>query len=488
MKLLKEIIYKAGIESVTGSTEIPVSMVTFYSAKVIDSSLFIAVKGTNTDGHKFINDAIEKGAKSVICETLPEKLRENVTYVKVKDSTLALAQIAVNYYNNPSEKIKLIGITGTNGKTTIATLLFELFRKLGYKTGLLSTVKNQINDQVIPSTHTTPDALQLNALLSTMLDEDCTYCFMEISSHAIAQKRTAGISFAGGVFTNITHEHLDYHKTFENYLKAKQTFFTQLPSDAFAITNADDKNGLVMIQNSNAHKYSYGLKTMADFKCKLLESSFSGIILNIDGHEAMFRLLGTFNAYNLTAVYATAVLLNQEKLEVLTALSNMTPVEGRFEYIKSENNITGIVDYAHTPDALQNVLQTINDIRTGNESVITIVGCGGDRDTSKRPVMAQIATDMSDKVILTSDNPRSESADLIIQEMEKGISPGNKMKYLSIQNRKEAIKAACSMAKPGDIILVAGKGHEKYQEIKGVKYPFDDKEILVSVFELINNQ
>jgi UDP-N-acetylmuramoyl-L-alanyl-D-glutamate--2,6-diaminopimelate ligase len=488
MKPLKEIIYKAGIESVTGSTEIAVSMVTFDSAKVIDSSLFIAVRGTQTDGHKFINDAIEKGAKSVVCEILPEKLKENVTYVKVKDSNLALAQIAANYYDNPSEKIKLIGITGTNGKTTIATLLFELFIKLGYKTGLLSTVKNQVNDQIIPSTHTTPDALQLNALLSTMLDEDCMYCFMEISSHAIVQKRTAGISFAGGVFTNITHEHLDYHKTFEDYLKAKQKFFTQLPSDAFALTNSDDKNSSVMLQNSNAHKYSYGLKTMADFKCKLLESSFSGIILNIDGHEAMFRLLGTFNAYNLTAVYATAVLLNQEKLEVLTTLSNMTPVEGRFEYIKSENNITGIVDYAHTPDALQNVLQTINDIRTGNESVITIVGCGGDRDTTKRPVMAQIATELSDKVILTSDNPRSESPDLIIQDMEKGISPGNKMKYLSIQDRKEAIKAACSMAKPGDIILLAGKGHEKYQEIKGVKYPFDDKEILASVFELINNQ
>lgn len=486
MKLLKEIIYKAGIESVTGSTEIPVSMVTFNSAKVIVSSLFIAVRGTQTDGHKFINDAIERGAGSIVCEILPDQLQENVTYVKVKNTSVALAEIAANYYNHPSGKLKLIGITGTNGKTTTASLLFELFRRLGYKTGLLSTVKNQINEQVIPATHTTPDALQLNALLSSMLDEECTHCFMEVSSHAVDQNRTAGISFAGGVFTNITHDHLDYHKTFEEYLKAKQKFFTQLPSDAFALTNADDRNGSVIIQNSKAHKYSYGLKSMADFKCKLLESSFSGIILNIDGHEAMFRLLGRFNAYNLTAVYATAVLLNQEKMQVLTALSNMTPVEGRFEYIKSENNITGIVDYAHTPDALQNVLQTINDIRSGNENVITIVGCGGDRDTSKRPVMARIATEMSDKVILTSDNPRSESPDGIIREMEKGISPAYKLKYFSITDRKEAIKAACGMAKPGDIILVAGKGHEKYQEIKGVKYPFDDKEILTGIFELIN--
>ncbi len=485
MKLLSDILYKASIETLKGNTDRLISLVTFNSAKVVPVSLFVATRGTRTDGHLYIEKAIEAGAIAIVCEELPEKTNDDITYIVVKNSARALGVIASNFHDNPSEKLKLIGVTGTNGKTTVATLLFELFSRMGYRSGLLSTVKNQINQQVIPATHTTPDALHLNAFLNAMVDEDCEYCFIEVSSHAIDQERVSGLNFAGGIFTNITHDHLDYHKTFNEYLKAKQRFFTMLPSDAFALTNTDDKNGLVMVQNTKAAIRSYGLKSAADYKCKLMESSFSGLVLNIDDYEAIFPLLGKFNAYNLTAVYGAAAELGINKLDILTHLSALRPVEGRFEYIKSGNNITGIVDYAHTPDALKNVLETINSIRTGNEQVITIIGCGGDRDTAKRPEMARIACEMSNRVILTSDNPRSENPDTIIKEMEKGVSPSDKMKYLSVADRREAIKIACTLAKEGDIILLAGKGHEKYQEIKGVKHPFDDKQVLAQLFDNI---
>jgi UDP-N-acetylmuramoyl-L-alanyl-D-glutamate--2,6-diaminopimelate ligase len=477
MKLLKDILYKAGTEEVAGSTSVPVSMVCFDSRKVTKDSLFVAVRGTLSDGHRFIDAAIEKGAGSVLCEELPAEKKTNVTYVKVKDSGQALGVAASNYFGNPSEKLKLVGITGTNGKTTTATLLFLLFRKLGFGAGLISTVKNQINDQVIPATHTTPDAIQLNALLAAMADEGCRYCFMEVSSHAVAQKRIAGLEFAGGVFTNITHDHLDYHKTFDEYLKAKKSFFDQLGSPAFALVNQDDKNFSVMLQNTKAEKKTFSLKSMSDYKAKILENSFSGLTMNIDGRETSFRLIGSFNAYNLLAVYAAASRLGQEKINILTALSDLPSVEGRFEYVQN-NNVIGIIDYAHTPDALQNVLATISDIRTGNEQVITVVGCGGDRDTAKRPVMAKIACSLSNRVILTSDNPRSENPDEIIRQMQQGVPPEYYKKVLSITDRKEAIRTACSLSRRSDIILVAGKGHEKYQEIQGVKHPFDDKQIL----------
>ncbi len=485
MKILKDVIYKTGILDVSGSTDIVVTDVCFDSRKAKEGSLFVAVKGTQVDGHQYINSVIEKGAVAIVCEQLPKVQAEGITYVRVSDSATALAQIASNFYGNPSEKIKLVGVTGTNGKTTVVTLLFQLFRSLGYGVGLLSTVKNQINDQVIPSTHTTPDPLQLHALLSAMVDEGCTYCFMEVSSHAVVQKRVSGIRFAGGVFTNITHDHLDYHKTFPEYLKAKKSFFDTLPSESFALVNQDDKNGMTMLQNTKAKKYTYSLRSMSDYKCKLIENHFSGLILNLDGHEVHCKLVGSFNAYNLAAAYATAVLLEEEKMKVLTELSRLSPVEGRFDYVTSKKKIIGVVDYAHTPDALQNVLSTIHDVSSGHGRVITIVGCGGDRDTSKRPVMAKIACELSDKVFLTSDNPRSEDPSEIIHEMEKGISPGEIMKTISIVDRKEAIKAAVQFALPGDIILVAGKGHEKYQEVKGIKTPFDDKKILEEMFKHI---
>lgn len=483
MKILKDIIYKTGILDVSGSTEISVADVCFDSRKVKEGSLFVAVKGTQVDGHQYIKAVIEQGAVAIVCELLPKVQAEGVTYVRVSDSATALAHIASNFYGNPSEKIKLVGVTGTNGKTTVATLLFQLFRSLGYSAGLLSTVKNQINDRIIPATHTTPDPIQLNALLSTMVDDGCTHCFMEVSSHAVVQKRIAGLKFSGGVFTNITHEHLDYHKTFAEYLKAKKTFFDSLTSDAFALINSDDKNGMVMLQNTKAKKYAYSLRSMSDYKCKLIENHFSGLILNLDGHEVHCKLVGSFNAYNLSAAYATAVLLGENKMKVLTELSRLNPVEGRFDFVTSKKKIIGVIDYAHTPDALQNVLSTIHDVSSGHGRVITIVGCGGDRDTSKRPMMAKIACELSDKVFLTSDNPRSEDPSEIIHEMEKGIAPGEVMKTISILDRKEAIKAAVQFAMPGDIILVAGKGHEKYQEIKGVRTPFDDKTILQEMFQ-----
>ncbi|HNQ60779.1 MAG TPA: UDP-N-acetylmuramoyl-L-alanyl-D-glutamate--2,6-diaminopimelate ligase [Bacteroidia bacterium] len=478
MKLLKDIIYKTGILDVAGPTNLGISEVCADSRKCREGSLFVAVKGIQTDGHAYLNEVVEKGVVAIVCEQFPAKKSDGVTYVRVSDSSKALAQIASNYYDSPSEKIKLIGVTGTNGKTTTATLLFHLFRSLSYSVGLLSTVRNQVNDQVIPATHTTPDPLQLNALLSAMVDEGCTYCFMEVSSHAIVQDRVYGLHFAGGVFTNITHDHLDYHKTFIEYIKAKRAFFDMLPEEAFALTNLDDKNGAVMLQNTKAKTYSYGLHSMSDYKCKLIENSFTGLLLNIDGHEVHCRLIGSFNAYNLTAAYATAVLLGEDKLKILTVLSTLSSVEGRFDFVTSNQKVIGVVDYAHTPDALQNVLKTIQDVNSGTGKVITIVGCGGDRDMSKRPVMAKIACELSDRVILTSDNPRSEDPEEIIQQMEKGVPPGDTRKTLAIVDRKEAIKTAVALAQPGDVILLAGKGHEKYQEVKGKRSPFDDKQVL----------
>ncbi|MBW6482541.1 MAG: UDP-N-acetylmuramoyl-L-alanyl-D-glutamate--2,6-diaminopimelate ligase [Vicingaceae bacterium] len=482
MKQLKDILYKTGIEELIGSTNIDVEKICFDSRKAEKNSLFVAVLGTVVDGHQFINQTIEKGAIAVVCEVFPEKLVENITYIKVKNSAAALGIIAANFFDNPSSEIKLVGITGTNGKTTTATLLHELFTQLGHKTGLLSTVINKIGREDFPSTHTTPDAIQLNALLRMMVDEGCTYCFMEVSSHSIHQHRITGVEFTGAIFTNITHDHLDYHKTFDEYIKAKKMFFDTLSDKAFALVNKDDKNGLVMLQNCQATKRTYGLKTMTDFSCKVLESDFSGMLLNIDNNEVWTKLIGGFNAYNLLSIYATAILLNEDKLQVLTELSNLTSVEGRFQYIKSAENVAAIVDYAHTPDALKNVLETIKEIRTGNEKVITVVGCGGDRDKAKRPIMAKIACDFSDKVILTSDNPRSENPEQIIAEMRLGVEPQYFKKVLAITNREEAIKTACALADANDIILVAGKGHEKYQEINGEKFPFDDLEILKRTF------
>lgn len=486
MKLLKDILYKAGIVEVIGSTNIAITSLSFDSRKIEKDSLFIAIKGTQSDGHKYINDTISKGAIAIVCDEMPETLNEKIAYIKVNDSSIALGIIAANFYDNPSEKIKLVGVTGTNGKTTTVTLLFNLFKKLGYKTGLLSTVKNQINNDVITATHTTPDAIQLNALLHQMIEKGCSHCFMEVSSHAVVQNRINGIQFAGAVFTNITHDHLDYHKTFDEYLKAKKKFFDSLSANAFALTNKDDVNGEVMLQNTKALKRTYSLRSMADFKCKVVENQFSGLHLNIDNNDLWSKLIGSFNAYNLLAVYATAILLKEDKTNVLTTISTLGSVEGRFQYIRNNNGVIGIVDYAHTPDALQNVLKTINDIRTGNEKVITVVGCGGDRDAAKRPIMAKIACDLSTKVILTSDNPRSEDPNAILKEMQAGVDAVNFKKTISIADRHEAIKTACSYANDGDIILIAGKGHEKYQEINGVKHPFDDMEVLqenLKIFE-----
>lgn len=486
MKLLSDILYKVGLLDVIGSTNLAIASVCFDSRKADKYSLFVAIKGELNDGHEFIDQTIKAGTIAVVCEEFPKFLNEKITYIKVKDCSLALGIIASNFYDNPSSRLKLIGVTGTNGKTTTVTLLFSLFQALGYTVGLLSTVKNQIHKEVIPATHTTPDALTLNFLLNKMVEKGCTHCFMEVSSHAVVQNRIANLVFSGGVFTNITHDHLDYHKTFDNYIKAKKAFFDALPSDAFALTNKDDVNGAVMLQNTRATKKTYAIKTIADFRCKIMENQFSGLVLNIDGNEVWTKLIGSFNAYNLLTVYATAILLKEDKINILTTLSNLNPVEGRFHSLKSKNGVIGIVDYAHTPDALMNVLKTIKDIRTGNEQVITIVGCGGDRDVLKRPVMAQIACELSDKVILTSDNPRSEDPDAIIKEMQKGVGALHYKKALIIVDRKEAIKTACSFAKPGDIILVAGKGHEKYQEIKGVKHPFDDVLVLeenLKIFE-----
>lgn len=482
LKLLSDILYKTRLEEIIGSTNVAISSVTFDSRKVKKDSLFIATRGTASDGHHYIELAIESGAVAIVCEDLPETLKENVTYVKVLDSSASLGYIACNFYDNPSEKLKLVGITGTNGKTTTVTLLFNLFRGLGYNVGLLSTVENKINTTVIPSTHTTPDALALNELLSKMVEAGCQYAFMEVSSHAIVQHRITGLKFTGAAFSNITHDHLDYHKTFEEYIRAKKLFFDNLQDDAFALTNKDDRNGMVMLQNTKAKKYSYGLKSIADFKCRVVENHLNGLLLSIDNQELWVKLIGSFNAYNVLVVYAISQLLKQDRVQVLTTLSNLNSVEGRFQYIKSKTGIVAIVDYAHTPDALKNVLETIKDIRTGNEQVITLAGCGGDRDAAKRPIMAQIACEYSNKVILTSDNPRSENPEDILNQMQAGINPVDAKKTLRISDRKEAIRTAVAFAKEGDIILIAGKGHEKYQEINGVKHPFDDFEIVKEIF------
>lgn len=486
MKSLKDILYGVSLKQVKGSTAEQITGLCFDSRNVTPGVLFIAVRGTETDGHAFIDRAIELGAKAVLCEEFPEVLLQNVSYFMTDNSAKALGILASNYYDNPSSKLKLVGVTGTNGKTTVATLLFQLFMAMGYKTGLISTVQNQINKLVIPATHTTPDPLVLNSLLNDMVESGCDFCFMEVSSHAMAQSRTEGLTFAGGIFTNLTHDHLDFHKTFDAYLKAKKSFFEGLGKQSFALTNIDDKNGIVMLQNTGAHRKTYGLKNMADFKAKIIENHFSGLLLNIEGEEVWFKMVGSFNAYNLLAVYATALLLEQDRTRVLTSLSRLSGAEGRFDYIISPSGIIGIVDYAHTPDAVQNVLSTIQDIRKGTEQVITVLGCGGNRDKAKRPLMAQVACDWSTKVILTSDNPRMENPELIIRDMEMGVMPDKKRKTLSIIDRKEAIRTACHLAKPGDIILVAGKGHEKYQDIGGQKLPFDDKEILIEFLNLMS--
>ncbi|HMI02646.1 MAG TPA: UDP-N-acetylmuramoyl-L-alanyl-D-glutamate--2,6-diaminopimelate ligase [Pedobacter sp.] len=483
---LQELLYGIAITNLIGTTNREVTELVFDSRQVRKGDVFFAIRGTLSDGHDYISSTIEKGASVVICEQVPQDLKSPVTYIAVAESAVALGIMAANFCENPASKLQLIGITGTNGKTTIATLLFKLFRGLGYKSGLISTVQNHINDKVIPATHTTPNPIALNKLLKDMVDAGCSYCFMEVSSHAIVQHRIAGLSFSGGVFSNITHDHLDFHLTFDNYLKAKKEFFDLLPKSAFALSNADDKNGMVMLQNTKASKKTYALKQLADFKAKIIENSFRGLHLDVNGADVFFKLVGSFNAYNLLAAYGTAMLLEQDQLDVLTILSNLDGAEGRFDYILSPQKIIGIVDYAHTPDAVQNVLSTIQNIRKGNEKVITVIGCGGDRDKTKRPIMAQVACDWSDKVILTSDNPRTEDPQAIVNDMEVGVSPTNKRKTLVILDRKEAIKTACHLANPGDIILLAGKGHEKYQEINGVRNHFDDKEILTEQFNLIS--
>jgi UDP-N-acetylmuramoyl-L-alanyl-D-glutamate--2,6-diaminopimelate ligase len=485
MALLQQILYKVNIISVIGSPVTEINDLETDSQKVKRGGCFIAVKGTLTDGHSFIDAAIKQGAVAIVCEILPKELNGQIQYTVVENSALAAGIMAHNFYGNLSEKIKLIGVTGTNGKTTIATLLFKLFSTLGYKCGLLSTVQNQIGEKILAATHTTPDAISLNKLIAEMFAEGCTHIFMEVSSHAIDQNRIAGLHFAGGIFSNITHDHLDYHKTFDEYIRVKKLFFDSLSAQSFALSNADDKRGVVMLQNTKAKKYLYSLKTMADFKAKIIENTLSGLVLMINDIEVHCRLIGTFNAYNLLAVFGAAICLGEEKLTVLQVLSSLTGAEGRFDYIISpKEKIIGIVDYAHTPDALLNVLATIKNLRQGTEQIITVVGCGGNRDKTKRPVMAEVACEYSDKIIFTSDNPRNEDAAQIIKEMETGVPLTARKKYISITDRKEAIKAAVNLAQRQDIVLVAGKGHEKYQEINGVKHDFDDKIILEEMFEL----
>lgn len=478
MKNLKDILYRVSVEAVRGSTDVQINTIAFDSRKVSKGDVFIAIKGGTVDGHKFIASVIENGAIAVVCEELPAEINTNVTYVLVKDSKEALAYMADNYFDNPSQEINLVGVTGTNGKTTIASLLYSLFKKLGYKVGLLSTVKVMIDDKEFPATHTTPDSISINAYLKQMVDCGVEYCFMEVSSHGIHQKRTKGLHFAGGVFTNLTHDHLDYHNTFAEYRDVKKSFFDELPKTAFALVNIDDKNGGVMLQNTDAKKYTYALKTVADYKAKILESQLNGLLLNINTHEVWTKLIGEFNAYNILAIYGVADLLGVDTMENLRLISELESVSGRFQYVISDSGITAVVDYAHTPDALKNVLETINSIRTHNEKLITVVGCGGDRDKTKRPKMAHIATELSNQVIFTSDNPRSEDPAIIIEEMEVGVEPQNFKKYISIVDRKQAIKTASKMAGKGDIVLIAGKGHETYQEIKGVKTDFDDYKVV----------
>jgi UDP-N-acetylmuramoyl-L-alanyl-D-glutamate--2,6-diaminopimelate ligase len=487
MKALKDILNKVQVTRITGNDAVQVSALCIDSRKAEPGSLFIAIKGSASDGHAFISKAIGSGAAVIVCEQMPSDTIEGITYILVKDSALAAGLMAASFYGNPSQRMKVVGITGTNGKTTTATLLYQLYSELGYKTGLISTVINKIGAQTEASTHTTPDAISVQSLLARMEAAGCEYVFMEVSSHAVHQQRIAGLEFAGGVFTNITHDHLDYHNTFEEYIRVKKKFFDDLPASAFALTNADDKRGLVMLQNTKASRNMYSLRVPAQFKGKVLENNLTGLVMVVDNHEAHFRMIGTFNAYNLLAVYGSAVLLGADKLRALAVLSSLHGAPGRFEtMMSSSGNILGIVDYAHTPDALINVLATINQLRTKGQSLITVIGCGGDRDKTKRPLMAEVAAEHSDRAILTADNPRNEEVNDILDDMEKGLSAVHKRKVLRIADRKEAIRTAYALAQDEDIILVAGKGHEAYQEIKGVRTAFDDRIVLKEAFEQIN--
>lgn len=487
MKLLKDILSRVTTVKVQGPTTMEVAGLCIDSRKVVSGSVFIAVPGTTVDGHNFIARAAELGATAIVCERMPDAMTEGVTYVQVKDSAAAVGVMADAFYDSPSAEMRVVGVTGTNGKTTTATLLYQLFEAMGNKCGLLSTVQNHIHTEVLPSTHTTPDAVSVHAMLRRMADAGCTYAFMEVSSHAIHQHRIAGVRFAGGIFTNITHDHLDYHKSFDEYIRVKKMFFDGLPADAFALTNADDKRGLVMLQNTAASRNTYSLKAPATIKGKVLENNLTGLVMLVDSHEAHFRMIGTFNAYNLLGVYGAAKLLGAEPVQILSVLSGLHGARGRFETIISpKEKVLGIVDYAHTPDALINVLATINQLRTNGQQLVTVVGCGGDRDTAKRPIMGQVACEHSDKAILTSDNPRSEDPEAILNAMESELTGVQRRKCLRITDRREAIKVACSLSNAGDVVLVAGKGHEDYQEIKGVKHHFDDLEVLKETFELLN--
>lgn len=486
MTILQDILYNVHLQAVSGPTNLDITGLCVDSRQVKPGSVFVAINGTQSNGHDYIAASIEKGATVIVCEIMPEKLMDGVTYIQVSDTAEALAFIAANYYDHPSKKIKLVGVTGTNGKTTIATLLYKVFTKLGKTCGLISTVQNHIGNTVVPSTHTTPDAITIQILLTEMVNAGCTHVFMEVSSHALHQHRVSALHFAGAIFSNITHDHLDYHKTFDEYIRVKKMFFDMLPASAFAISNMDDKRGTVMLQNCKAKHHYYSLKTPVDFKGKILENNLTGLVMLVNEVEVHFRLIGEFNAYNILAVYGASICLDENSNDVLTALSMVSGAEGRFDYIISSSSIIGIVDYAHTPDALQNVLETIKKLKQGNEQVITVIGCGGDRDKTKRPIMAQVACELSDRVIFTSDNPRSEDPNEILRDMEKNLGSAAKRKSLSIAERKEAIKTAVTIANPFDILLIAGKGHEKYQEIKGVKHPFDDKEILNEMFQLFD--
>lgn len=480
MRMLDKLLQGVEVRSLVGDGTVAVGRLEFDSRKVVPGTLFFATRGTQADGHAYIPAAVAAGAAAVVCEELPAERPVGVTFVQVPDSTVALGQVASAFYGHPSRRLKLVGVTGTNGKTTTATLLYRMFRRLGYKAGLISTVVYCVDDREIPSTHTTPDSIRLNAMMAEMVEAGCDYCFMEVSSHSLVQHRTAGLAFVGGIFSNITHDHLDYHKTFAEYIRAKKLFFDGLPAGAFALTNADDRNGMVMVQNTKAIVKTYALQSFADFRCRIVETLLDGMLLNLDGSEVWVKFLGRFNAYNLTSVYATALLLGARRDEVLRILSDLTSVDGRFEPIHSKEGVTAIVDYAHTPDALQNVIGTINEIRKKDQRLYVVVGCGGNRDATKRPEMAKIAVDGSDMAVLTSDNPRLEEPGAIIEQMKSGLEPG--ARYLAITDRREAIKAAVALARPGDIILVAGKGHETYQDVGGVKHHFDDREEVRAAF------
>ena len=485
MKLLKDILYKVSVNAVYGDTNVKVTQVDFDSRKVVKDSLFVAQNGTSVDGHLYIDKAISLGATTIICEELPIRLETNITFIQVEDSSKTLAIIASNFYDNPSSKLKLIGVTGTNGKTTVASLLYQLFKKSGYKTGLLSTVQILVDTTVFNATHTTPDSVTINYYLHQMVLLGVDYCFMEVSSHGIHQKRTEGLEFAGGIFTNLSHDHLDYHVSFASYRDVKKSFFDSLPKTAFALTNLDDKNGNIMLQNTKARKRTYALKTLADYKAKIIEKSFSGTLISINDTEFWTKLIGNFNAYNLAAIIGVAYELGLEKIEILTIISQLESVSGRFEHLVSDNGVIAIVDYAHTPDALKNVLETINNIRTNNEKLITVIGCGGDRDKTKRPKMAHIASQLSTQAIFTSDNPRTENPDTILEEMEEGVSAENLKKIITISDRRQAIKTACKFSEAGDILLIAGKGHENYQEISGERFHFDDLVEVKKYFNLL---